>query len=43
MVNAVVVPFVSPNGSAMLRAVSSAPRGILVTVAGWVTLVFADP
>ena len=40
VVNAVVIPFVSPNGNSMLQAVLRAP-GILVTVAGWVTLVFA--
>ncbi|MGA7857949.1 MAG: hypothetical protein WCA11_08485, partial [Terracidiphilus sp.] len=40
IVNAVVIPFVTPNGSSVLDAVLRAP-GILVTVAGWVTLIFA--
>jgi hypothetical protein len=40
VVNAVVIVFVTPSGSSVLEAVLRAP-GILVTVAGWVTLIFA--
>ncbi|MGA7106820.1 MAG: hypothetical protein WBV28_24610 [Terracidiphilus sp.] len=40
VVNAVVIPLTSPTGESAMEAVLRAP-GVLITVAAWVTLIFA--